>query len=511
MRWLAVAGIAGALMASPAHAQNLDSINHFVVLVEENNSFDKLYGGWEGVDGLPAVATQTDQFGQLLECLPQTVGPLLSPPLSTTCSGTDAGGKTFTSHFLPGTFSLNGYDLGPADIRHGFYQERYQVNGGRMDRFVVGNDGSEALAMGVWDTRALPLYQYLHSPGAPRYVIADRFFHSAFGGSFLNHQWLVSARTPKWPNPPAAVRAVVDADGMPGTYPGYLMYKSSSAKALRDGQVSAACDGSGAPCGEYVVNTAQPQFQPYAAGVTVRVPALKGPTIGSRLSDAGVSWAWYAQGWSNAAGLKGQPGWTNGKRRCSDPQTRPGARFPYCPNVQFQFHHQGFNYYKAFSPKTAAGRANRDKHLRDYAVFSKTVKGSAGACTLPAVSFVKFMNGDNEHPGAGGPIRGSQATVRLLQSVTGSACGKDTMVIVIYDENGGSWDHVAPPAGDQWGPGTRIPALVVAPGLPNAFAVDHTVHDTTSVIATLQQRFGLKGLPIRPYASLDTVFSAAAP
>jgi len=37
------------------------------------------------------------------------------------------------------------------------------------------------------------------------------------------------------------------------------------------------------------------------------------------------------------------------------------------------------------------------------------------------------------------------------------------MVIVTYDENGGFWDHVAPPKGDRWGPGTRIPAIIVSP------------------------------------------------
>ena len=31
---------------------------------------------------------------------------------------------------------------------------------------------------------------------APHYVIADRFFQAAFGGSFLNHQWLIAARSP---------------------------------------------------------------------------------------------------------------------------------------------------------------------------------------------------------------------------------------------------------------------------------------------------------------------------
>ena len=47
--------------------------------------------------------------------------------------------------------------------------------------------------------RPLPIYEYLHRPGHPRYAIADNLFQAAFGGSFLNHQWLIAAATPSWP------------------------------------------------------------------------------------------------------------------------------------------------------------------------------------------------------------------------------------------------------------------------------------------------------------------------
>ena len=50
--------------------------------------------------------------------------------------------------------------------------------------------------MGYYDTKALPIYKYLHGAGHPHYAIADNFFQAAFGGSFLNHQWLIAARTP---------------------------------------------------------------------------------------------------------------------------------------------------------------------------------------------------------------------------------------------------------------------------------------------------------------------------
>ena len=77
-----------------------------------------------------------------------------------------------------------------------------------------------------------------------------------------------------------------------------------------------------------------------------------------------------------------------------------------------------------------------------------------------------------------------------------------------YDEFGGQWDHVAPPHGqrrlsDQWGPGTRIPALLVSPALKHPFKVDHTEHDTTSILATIEHRFGLAPLTTRDAAVAD--------
>ncbi|MCX7865377.1 MAG: hypothetical protein N2423_10160, partial [Novosphingobium sp.] len=50
---------------------------------------------------------------------------------------------------------------------------------------------------GYYDTTKLPLYPY-----AAEYAFADNFFTAAFGGSWLNHMWLVCACTPPWPNAP---------------------------------------------------------------------------------------------------------------------------------------------------------------------------------------------------------------------------------------------------------------------------------------------------------------------
>jgi phospholipase C len=64
------------------------------------------------------------------------------------------------------------------------------------------------------------------------------------------------------------------------------------------------------------------------------------------------------------------------------------------------------------------------------------------------------------------------------------------VVIIAFDENGGIWDHVAPPKGDRWGPGTRIPSIIVSPYAKRGF-VDHTPSDTTSILRFLTRRFRL--------------------
>jgi phospholipase C len=255
----------------------------------------------------------------------------------------------------------------------------------------------------------------------------------------------------------------------------------------------------GRACGDYAVNTMQPTYQPTGTFGAKLIPQTH-TTIGDELSAAGVSWAWYAGGWSNADGDVGQPGWTNGTGpACSDPNAAPNPAFPYCPDSSFQFHHQPFNYYASFAPGTP-GRM----HLRDEAEFISRAEGSTKSCDLPSVSFVKPLGVENEHPGYASEPNGSDHLVSLLQDIENSACAKNTMVVVTYDEFGGQWDHVSPPSAsnptgpsDEFGPGTRIPALIVAPGLPGNFVVDHTEHDTVSILTTIEHRFGLGSLSSR--------------
>jgi phospholipase C len=547
-RLLLLALSATVVLAAPAAAHDrgggdLRKIDHFVVIYQENHSFDNLYGGWEKVDGLngadAAHTRQVNQAGTEYQCLLQDDVNLTSPPLTPTCTNTS---PAFTSHFTnapfriedyiapsdttcpaPGVFAPNGVAKGSGlpggctrDLVHRFYQEQYQLNDGRQNRYVTGSD-AEGLTMGHYDTRQLPIYKYLHDRKAPNYAISDRFFQAAFGGSFLNHQWLVAAATPVFFNAPTSgpddLHSLVDSNGMPTSYA--PLYTATG--AVKDAQLTVPCgspNSAGLACGDFAVNTIQPPYQPFAPGTapTRQLPPQTAPTIGSRLSGKGIDWAWYSGGWSNANGDVGGPGWTNGTTACTDPETASGAVFPNCPNALFQYHHQPLNYFKAYAPGTAA----RARHLRDEVEFEQLADQSGRHCRLKPVSLIKPVGAENEHPGYASEHTGSDHLVDLLTAVQDSACAKNTMVIVTYDEFGGQWDHVPPPGQgndtrgphDQMGPSTRIPALTIAPGLPHGFSVDHASHDTTSIMATIEHRYGLRPVSSRDGSvqDLSTVF-----
>ena len=124
------------------------------------------------------------------------------------------------------------------------------------------------------------------------------------------------------------------------------------------------------------------------------------------------------------------------------------------------------------------------------------------AGTLPAVTFYKPIGTDNEHPGYANVLTGDQHAAQIIQAIEKSPLWSDTVIIVTYDENGGLWDHVAPPKVDNWGPGTRIPAIVISPFAKRGF-VDHTVYDTTSILKFIETRHGLVPLGDRDAAAAD--------
>ena len=100
---------------------------------------------------------------------------------------------------------------------------------------------------------------------------------------------------------------------------------------------------------------------------------------------------------------------------------------------------------------------------------------------------------ENEHPGYADVASGDAKAASLIDAIRKGPLWKNTAIIVTYDENGGFWDHVAPPKVDRWGPGTRVPAIVISPYAKRGF-VDHTLYDTTSILKLIETRWHLAPL-----------------
>jgi acid phosphatase len=142
----------------------------------------------------------------------------------------------------------------------------------------------------------------------------------------------------------------------------------------------------------------------------------------------------------------------------------------------------------------APGTSERAKHIRDAGLSGVEFIRAIDAGKLEHVVFYKPQGNLNEHAGYADVQAGDAHIADVISHLETSPQFKNMVVIVTYDENGGFWDHVAPPKGDRWGPGTRIPAIIISP-LARKGYVDHTPYDTTSILRLITKRFGLPMLP----------------
>jgi phospholipase C len=132
-------------------------IEHFLFLMQENHSFDNYFGSYPGADGHPAGV-----------CMPR--------------DPTDSADKECVKPFRLGNRAV-------VDLEHKESIHRDQFRNGRMDGFVWAftREGKRhgAMSMGYYDDRDIPFYWNV----ADNYVLFDRFFSSAGGGSVINHMY----------------------------------------------------------------------------------------------------------------------------------------------------------------------------------------------------------------------------------------------------------------------------------------------------------------------------------
>ena len=365
---LAATAIVGS--ASEVRCAGIEDIATIVVIYAENRSFDSLYGSFPGANGLLQVTqggyTQLDRDGSVLKELPPVWGGLTAKGVVPALT------QAQTEHLPNAPFAIDdpkglNTPLGVAtrDLWHLFYQNQMQIDGGKNDRFVAYAD-SGALVMGHYDGSKLPLWQF-----ATQYTLADNFFMGAFGGSFLNHFWLICACTPTFPNadrsPAKELISAVEDDGVG------LRMAADSPKSALGGPPKFVKSGNLTP-DFYAVNTMQPAYQPsenkpapggdraYAdPAAPTTLPPQTEQTIGDLLTAKGIKWAWYAGAWQ--AALDGDN--------------------PF-PVPFFRYHHQPFNYFAAMAPGTAA----RGDHLKDGGLGGSEFIRAIDAGVLPRSPFI---------------------------------------------------------------------------------------------------------------------------
>jgi len=241
---------------SLAATPNYDDIQTVVVIYAENRSFDNIFGTYPGANGLSrastASTTQLDRDGSTLSGLPAVWGGTSGgvtagapvAPVAVTQAQSAAYLNTFNHPYsilslynFVSSSNTNPLQYTNRDMYHRFYENQMQINGGANNKFAAWADsGGMVMAYIPNNTADHPLWAL-----AQKNVLADNFFQAAFGGSYLNHQYLICSCAPIYPgdgtkpiNPAAPTDSTkaptpsaVNADGVTLTTSG-----SSPASAL---------------------------------------------------------------------------------------------------------------------------------------------------------------------------------------------------------------------------------------------------------------------------------------
>ena len=380
--------VARAVAASPQHGK-LSDIEHVVILMQENRSFDHYFGMYPGVRGFG------DKHGR---------GAFFQRGLD---------GKTVSPfHFDTGCV---------ADITHDWGPQHQSWNGGKMDRFLAAHQAADAPTngsptpaaetMGYYDRSDLPFYYAL----ADKFTLCDGYHASVIG--------------PTDPNRLMSMSASLDPAG---THGGPLVETLLATRAATAG-------------------------------------TFTWKTMPEQLTAKGVSWKVYTD--------KQQHGDLDGV----------------------------LSYFKAYRPGTRL----YDRGLAP--IYPADFMSDLTTGRLPKVSWVLLSLFASEHPGLSSPHAGEAGARAVVQAlVSHPDVWRKTALFLNWDENGGFFDHAAPPtappgtAGEYLtvrnlpaaasgirgpiGLGFRVPMLVVSPfsrgGLVCSDRFDHT-----STLRFLETRF----------------------
>ncbi|HEY2161128.1 MAG TPA: alkaline phosphatase family protein [Solirubrobacteraceae bacterium] len=375
--------------ALAAGTDTIPQIEHVVVLMLENHSYDNLFGM---LGRQPGGRPRGDGFALADDGLPNATNPY-------------PDGRLQRAFRMPTTCQF------PSVPSQEWTASHNQFNNGAMDGFVrttIDPFSSEmvgAVAMGYWTGEDLPFTYDL----ANKFAIGDRWFCSCLAQTHPQRRYLIAATS----------------SGMTddvGTGPGNI---------VPDGSLGAPANG----------------------------------TIFDRLETAGISWADY------------------------------NASFPTGATMEL------------YPPNDAAFSKTNAPPIDQFFTDAK-------AGTLPAFSLLDPDYGNQSQENPQNVIVGEAFLAKVVNALGTSPLWRKTLLILMYDEHGGYYDHVPPPvalAPDAIPPqvqptessydgfaryGFRVPSVLVGPYVKPGY-VSSVVYDHTSVLAFLERKWNLQSMTYR--------------
>ena len=456
------------------------TIEHVVVIFQENVSFDHYFGTYPYALNLAGESR--------FEPLPGTPAvDGLSPDLlqNNPNAHNSRNGAGATN-----PFRLSPAEAATADQDHSYKAEQQAFDAGAMDLFprsVGAADGpglgkgiaaTTGLTMGYYDGNTVTaLWNY-----AQHYAMSDLFFGTTFGSSAVGAVNLVSGQT----------------NGV-----------------LNDGNAegSIVSDGNG---GYTLISNANPLSETCASGS--QLLHMTGKNIGDLLNAAGVTWGFFGEGFDlTAVNSNGTTGCRRSHTSTITKQDRPDYT-PYLNPFQYYASTANPNHVRPASVQ-AIGQANDGSthHQYDIHDFFDAVK----AGNFPAVSYLKSAAYRDGHAGYSDPLDEQAFLVHLINAIEQTPQWNNTVIFVTYDDSDGWYDHVynvvngsatvhdafssAGRCGDagsalpgvnpgtlhaqgRCGYGPRLPLLVISPWAKRNY-VSHTVADQSSILRFIEDNF----------------------
>ena len=404
---LVIAATPGA--ASAAGAEGIHKIQHVVMIMQENRSFDSYFGTYPGANGIPANV-----------CVPDPLHGGCVAPFHDS-SGKNSGGP------------------------HGTKASLADIDGGQMDGFVGQQEEAQSCAstdpecatcqeegtkcddvMGYHDAREIPNYWTY----AQNFVLQDDMFESSASWSLPEHLYMVSgwsAVCPKGATDPLSCRESLSPVKPAGGW----------SSPLEPGRASYAWTD-----------------------------------LTWLLHKAGVSWRYYIHEGT-------EPDCENDESiSCS--KVKQGAKTPGIWNVLPDF--------------TDVKEDSQLGNIQPLPSFYEAVRNDS-SCGLANVTWAIPSAEVSEHPPS--TIEKGQAYVTtMINAIMQSPCWPSTAIFLSWDDWGGFYDHVVPPAIDAGGYGVRVPGLVISP-YARAGYIDHQQLSHDSYLKFIEDDF-LAGERLNP-------------